>query len=110
MEFAENRNEKAPAGESGLIEYDAGCLPVSLWTASVTRTNFGPCKINYTLLFMPHRLGGFNIGQFIHIKILYTSYKVNFMLNKTINHHLLKHYLTYPQMSFTIAITARCLY
>lgn len=86
-----------------------------------------------------------NIGQFIHTKILYTSCKVNFMLNKTINHHLLKHYLTekdynilsnqlpkmiililwmflskslithfhyqtYPQMSFTIAITARCLY
>lgn len=67
MEFAENRYEKAPAGESGLIEYGAGCLPVSLWTASVTRTNFGPCKINYTLLFMPHRLGGFTANTFYSI-------------------------------------------
>ncbi len=53
-------NVKAPAGESGLMEYGAGCLPVSLWTASVTRTFFGPCKT----LFIPFRLGGFTTSKF----------------------------------------------
>lgn len=57
-------NVKAPAGESGLMECGAWCLQVGCWTASVTRTNFGPCKINYILLFMPHRLGGFTTSKF----------------------------------------------
>lgn len=46
----------------------AGCLPVSLWTASTTRGLFAYSAVS------PHRLGGFTTKAIIQIKVFMTIY------------------------------------